>query len=61
MTYYEAMLQDPDRLARFNTVMIQMKGSAPILGMFPFGSLKEEVEAGPERPFIVDTGGGRGH
>jgi hypothetical protein len=32
----------------------------PILDMFPFSSMKEEVEADPSRPFAVDIGGGRG-
>lgn len=32
----------------------------PILGMFPFASLKEQVEKEPERPFIVDVGSGKG-
>lgn len=36
------------------------EASLPNLGMFPFTSLKEEVEAEPERAFVVDIGGGRG-
>ena len=60
MTYYEAISQDPDRLNMFNMTMVQMEKGVPILGMYPFGSLKDEVEAEKERPFIVDIGGGRG-
>jgi len=44
----------------FNMTLTQMEKSVPILGMFPFDSLKDEVEAEPERSFIVDIGGGRG-
>lgn len=32
----------------------------PILGMFPFATMKEQVEKDPERPFIVDIGSGKG-
>ncbi|KAF4626200.1 hypothetical protein G7Y89_g11964 [Cudoniella acicularis] len=60
LTYYEAISHDPERLRMFNMTMMQMEQSIPILGMFPFASLKEEVEAEPERPFVVDIGGGRG-
>jgi len=61
MTYYETISHDPDRLHMFNMTMTQMEKSIPILGMFPFSSLKDQVEAEPDRPFIVDIGGGRGH
>jgi hypothetical protein len=60
MTYYEAISYDPDRLNMFNMTMMQMEKSVPILGMYPFGSLKPEVEAEKDRLFIVDIGGGRG-
>lgn len=44
----------------FNKAMMQQEASLPILGMFPFASLKNEVEAEPQRAFVVDIGGGRG-
>jgi hypothetical protein len=44
----------------FNKAMMQQEASLPTLGMFPFSSLKQEVEAEPERAFVVDIGGGRG-
>lgn len=37
-----------------------MEANMPILGMFPFATLKDQVEKEPERPFIVDVGGGKG-
>ena len=60
MTYYEAISYDPDRLNMFSMTMMHMEKSVPILGMYPFGSLKSEVEAEKNRPVIVDIGGGRG-
>ena len=60
MTYYEAISHDPYRLNMFNKTMVQMESQVPVLGMYPFGSLRNEVEAETERPFIVDIGGGRG-
>jgi hypothetical protein len=60
MTYYEAISHDPYRLNMFNKTMVQMESQVPVLGMYPFGSLRNEVEAEKERPFIVDIGGGRG-
>jgi hypothetical protein len=60
MTYYEAISHDPDRLNMFNMTMVQMEKSVPILGMYPFAALKEDVKAENGRPFIVDVGGGRG-
>ncbi|TVY32023.1 O-methyltransferase [Lachnellula subtilissima] len=32
----------------------------PVLGMFPWASIKEQVEADTSRAFVVDIGGGRG-
>lgn len=37
-----------------------MDSEMPVLGMFPFDSMKAQVEAERERPFIVDVGGGKG-
>ncbi|PQE27884.1 hypothetical protein CJF30_00009075 [Rutstroemia sp. NJR-2017a BBW] len=59
-TYYEAISHTPERLHMFNTTMVQMEQTVPILGLFPFASMKEEVEAEPDRAFVVDIGGGQG-
>lgn len=59
-TYYEAINADPKFLNYFNFAMATSEKVTPILGMFPFSSMKEEVEADPSRPFAVDIGGGRG-
>ncbi|KAF2809937.1 o-methyltransferas-like protein [Mytilinidion resinicola] len=60
MTYYQVISDDPDRLHMFNQTLTQMDQQMPILGMFPFAALKNQVEASPQKPFIVDVGGGRG-
>ena len=60
LTFYEALSSSPERLNMFNKAMMQQEASLPTLGMFPFTSLREEVEAEPDRPFVVDIGGGRG-
>lgn len=60
LTYYEAISHTPERLNMFNMTMTQMEQNVPIIGMFPFTSMKDEVEADISRPFIVDIGGGTG-
>ena len=59
-TFYEVLTSTPERLNMFNKAMMQMESNLPILGMFPFKSMKDEVVAEPERAFVVDIGGGRG-
>lgn len=59
-TYYEVISADPERFEMFNRTLVHMNDSMPVLGMFPFASLKDQVEAEPDRPFIVDIGGGYG-
>lgn len=59
-TFYEVVAETPERLNMFNKAMMQQEASLPISGMFPFTSLKEQVEGEPERAFVVDIGGGRG-
>ena len=58
--YYEAISSDPKKLHNFNFTMAASEKFMPILGMFPWASMKEEVEADPTRAFAVDIGGGRG-
>ncbi|CAL3965219.1 unnamed protein product [Diplocarpon coronariae] len=59
-TFYEVLSADQDRLSTFNKAMMQQEALLPTLGMFPFASLQEQVEAEPDRAFVVDIGGGRG-
>lgn len=59
-TYYEVISADPERFEMFNQTLVQMDAEMPVRGMFPFGSIKEQVQAEPDRPFIVDVGGGMG-
>jgi hypothetical protein len=62
LTFYEVLTASPERLNMFNKAMMQQEAALPILGMFPFSSMKDEVEREQEaqRAFIVDIGGGRG-
>ncbi|KAM0350665.1 hypothetical protein ACHAPU_003153 [Fusarium lateritium] len=61
-SYYEIIDSDPDpeRRELWNANMVAVDELMPVNGMFPFSSLKEEVEQDPERPFLVDIGAGRG-
>jgi hypothetical protein len=60
-TFYEVLKDNPAEHEIFNRGMKQQEPFLPTLGMFPFSSIKEQVEAEKGRPFIVDVGGGRGH
>ncbi|KAM0327587.1 hypothetical protein ACHAQA_005880 [Verticillium albo-atrum] len=61
-SYYELLEidEDPERREVWNTNMFMVDKLSPVIGMFPFASLKDEVERDPERPFLVDIGAGRG-
>ncbi|KAK0122092.1 hypothetical protein ONS95_010354 [Cadophora gregata] len=61
LTYYEVLNEDEEQRVIWNNTLQQMEKNMPVLGMFPFASLKEQVEKEPERPFIVDIGSGKGH
>lgn len=60
MTYYEVLNSDLEKRAIWNGTMQAIEKNMPILGMFPFATLKDQVQADPDRPFIVDIGGGKG-
>ncbi|KAM7223397.1 Sterigmatocystin 8-O-methyltransferase [Rhypophila decipiens] len=60
LTYYECLDLEPEFRKIWNAVLQIMEKNMPITGMFPFESLKEQVEREPERAFIVDIAGGRG-
>jgi hypothetical protein len=59
-TFYEVLLEHPDRLARFNKAMMTQEAQDRILGIFPFTNVVSEITSNPERAFIVDVAGGRG-
>jgi len=59
-TYYDVLDEDATVRPIWNTTLAMMAANMPITGMFPFASLKEQVEREPERPLIVDIAGGRG-
>lgn len=61
-SYYALIEDDPDPARResWDAGLKTYDELMPIDGIFPFASLKEEVEKDPERPFLVDVGSGRG-
>lgn len=61
-TWFELLELDPDpeRRETWDTAMNMFEDQMPIQGIFPFASLKEQVEQDPARPFFVDIGGGKG-
>ncbi|KAG7289660.1 hypothetical protein NEMBOFW57_006035 [Staphylotrichum longicolle] len=59
-TYYEAIDEDPEQRNIWNVCLQIIEKNMPISGMFPWETLKEQVEQEPERPFFVDVAGGRG-
>ncbi|KAI9687005.1 MAG: hypothetical protein M1820_010533 [Bogoriella megaspora] len=61
MTYYEALEDDPVVADAWHKGMTMIQATQPILGMFPFHTMKSPVEAEPQRAFVVDVGGGRGN
>ncbi len=59
-TYYEAIDENAEQRHIWNQCLQIIDKSMPISGMFPWETLKEQVEQEPERPFFVDVAGGRG-
>lgn len=59
-TYYDVVSLDPQQRSLWNLTMQTMEKNFPIIDMFDFRTMREAVEREPERPFIVDVGGGRG-
>lgn len=59
-TYYEVLDQNPVQRGLWNKGMQSTEKHFPIVGMFPFQDLSARVAESPERPYIVDVGGGRG-
>ena len=59
-SYYEVLNDDVEQRNMWNAAMQMSEKNMPVRGMFPFESLKEQVEKEPERAFVVDIGGGRG-
>ncbi|CAK3800173.1 Hypothetical predicted protein [Lecanosticta acicola] len=56
-SYNEFVSATPERFETFNKRIAAMGAQMKMLGIFPFGSLKQQVGAGSDRAFIVDAGG----
>ncbi|SPJ89661.1 related to O-methyltransferase B [Fusarium torulosum] len=59
-TYYEVYDLDPQKRKLWDIGMQKLGNHIPVTGLFPFEDLKHQVMKQPERPFVVDIGGGRG-
>mgnify|MGYP002622787981 FL=1 len=61
-SFYEVLdtCLDPVQRSLFDLTMTNVEGMYPTRDMFPFREMKGQVELEPERPFVVDVGGGRG-
>ena len=60
MSYYDVINEDIEKRHIWNSTLRAIEKNMPISGMFPFASLKDQVEKEPERPFFVDVAGGKG-
>ena len=58
-TFWEVLMSEPQRVERFSRGLALFEAFHPIIGVYPF---EEQLQAGnsPDRPFVVDIGGGRG-
>lgn len=59
-TYYEIRNLDPTKSSLWNVAVQRFSDHPPYTGIFPFKKYEAEIEKEPERPFVVDIGGGRG-
>ncbi|WKT54070.1 O-methyltransferase COMT-type [Fusarium oxysporum f. sp. vasinfectum] len=59
-TYYEVYDLDPQKRTLWDIGMQKLGNHIPVIGMFPFESLEDQVKKQPGGPFVVDVGGGRG-
>jgi hypothetical protein len=60
LSYYQVISENPDRLKMFNLGISQIEKVVSSRGVFPWDAQEAKIRAEPERPFIVDIGGGMG-
>ncbi|EGS20257.1 O-methyltransferase-like protein [Thermochaetoides thermophila DSM 1495] len=61
-TFYEVLDGDPMLREMFDTSMYGLGTNLyQTEGLFPFEGMREQVMREPERVFVVDVGGGKGH
>jgi hypothetical protein len=59
--FYEALVENPAKLAQFNKGMMTQEAQQRIVSIYPFESLPKDLDmSDPNRAFIVDVAGGRG-
>jgi hypothetical protein len=58
--FWEITSMDQERLVDFNQSMNTLDEVLPVTGMYDFSWIAKASEGGPDRPLIVDVGGGKG-
>ncbi|TVY63370.1 O-methyltransferase hmp5 [Fusarium oxysporum f. sp. cubense] len=58
-TYYEVYDLDPQKRTLWDIGMQKLGNHIPVIGMFPFEDLEDQVKKQPGSPFVIDVGGGR--
>lgn len=59
LTFWEVLMSEPGRVEAFSRGVSLFESRHPVLGVFPFEELLKANNS-PERPLVVDVGGGRG-
>ncbi|KAH8881467.1 O-methyltransferase [Thozetella sp. PMI_491] len=60
-TVWSLMNRDPDRLANFMYAMDSASLPWPVLGTYDLSWVLPVASESPDRPLVVDVGGGKGH
>jgi hypothetical protein len=58
--YYEILELDPQQRRLADFALKNSERNFPVLGLFPFQDLEDQVKREPKRPFIVDIAGSMG-
>ncbi|THC89803.1 hypothetical protein EYZ11_010742 [Aspergillus tanneri] len=61
LTVLEIMKREPQRMATFMASMSAMGSRQPMIGSYDFRWVVYNMGIDPDRPLVVDVGGGRGH
>ncbi|KAF4454154.1 equisetin N-methyltransferase [Fusarium austroafricanum] len=59
-SFYQVLEMMPERAQAFNSTMAIGLGDMPITGMYDFSWVAMHAQKDPDRPLIVDVGGGKG-
>ncbi|KAF7562798.1 hypothetical protein G7046_g1318 [Stylonectria norvegica] len=59
--FWDIMNQDPERMRAFMQAMKAAEAMMPVMGVYSYEWLRDEMESNTERVLLVDVGGGKGH